>query len=76
MGFDVAWFISLSHWNRRWSGDKKKSVLTPTLSSEERETLFPRHVNLSALRLRWCRGSMRRWCQTIAFPHFHLPGAA
>jgi hypothetical protein len=39
--------------NRRWSGDKKKSVLTPTLSSEERETLFPRLVNLSALSWRW-----------------------
>jgi hypothetical protein len=45
--------------NRRWSGDKKKSVLTPTLSSEERETLFPRLVNLSALHLHWFRGSKR-----------------
>jgi len=47
--------------NRRWSGDKKKSVLTPTLSSEERETLFPRLVNLSALHLHWFRGSMREF---------------
>jgi hypothetical protein len=38
---------------------EKKPVLTPALSSKERETLFPRMEKVCALYLRWFCGVRR-----------------
>jgi hypothetical protein len=40
-------------------GEKKKTALILAFSPQEKEPLFPHLVNLSALSLRWFRGSKR-----------------
>jgi hypothetical protein len=40
-------------------GEKKKTALILAFSPKEKESLFPRRFNLSALRLRWFRASKR-----------------
>ena len=53
---------------------RKKPALTPALSPEERETVFPRIGNVGALDWHRFRGAMREGFGEIS-PHFAPPAA-